>query len=102
MWSKGNKNFCKTIIENIVFARWQTPHLITTSLSCVFVERSQEMEKKLTRRQRINKIVVGGLRETIRTHGPITKLFIGSAAKRIVSKLLAKEKRNDSFSSDAK
>ena len=40
-----------------------------------------------TKRQRLNKIIVGGLRDAIRIHGPITKLLIGSAAKRIVGTL---------------
>lgn len=51
------------------------------------------MDKKQTKRQRIHKIVVGGLREAIRAHGPITKILVGSAAKRIVGTLLAKEKK---------
>lgn len=60
------------------------------------------MGKKKTERQRIHKIIVGGLRDTIRIHGPITKLFIGSAAKRIAGIILAKEKKNESLSSNAK
>ena len=52
------------------------------------------MNNKKTERKRLNKIIVGGLRETIRVHGPITKLLIGSAAKRIIGTLLAKDKKN--------
>ena len=52
------------------------------------------MGKKKTERQKLNQIVVGGLREAIRAHGPITKLLIGSAAKRITGTLLAKEKKD--------
>jgi len=40
-------------------------------------------------RKRIHKIVVGALRETIRAHGVIDRLLIGSAAKRITGVLLA-------------
>lgn len=54
------------------------------------------------RRQQINKIIVGGLREAIRVHGPITKLLIGSAAKRIAGILIAKEKDNEGVHHDAK
>lgn len=43
----------------------------------------------------MNKIVVGGLREAIRVHGSITKLLTGSAAKRIVGALIAKEKKDE-------
>ncbi len=53
------------------------------------------MGKKKTERQRVHKIIVNGLRETIRIHGPVTKLFIGSAAKRIAGKILAREKQDD-------
>lgn len=48
------------------------------------------MGKKKTEKQKLNQIVVGSLREAIRAHGPITKLLIGSAAKRITGTLLAK------------
>jgi len=53
------------------------------------------MDKKLTEDQKIRKMVVGSLRETIRVHGPITKLLIGSAAKRIAGTLLAKGKKDE-------
>ena len=53
------------------------------------------MEKDKTEKQRINKIVVGGLREAIRAHGPITKLLVGSAAKRITGTLLSKRGKNE-------
>lgn len=55
------------------------------------------MEKKKTKKQRLNKIIVGGLRETIRTHGEINKLLIGSATKRIVNAILAdkEEEQNE-------
>lgn len=53
------------------------------------------MSKKLTEDQKIRKMVVGSLREAIRAHGPITKLLIGSAAKRITGTLLAEEKKNE-------
>jgi len=54
---------------------------------------NHENKTKLTRRQRINRIVIGGLREAIRAHGPINLLLIGSAAKRITSALFAEEKK---------
>lgn len=57
---------------------------------------------KKTKRQKVHRIIVNGLRETIRIHGPITKLFIGSAAKRIAGTILAKEKKDDRLSSNAK
>jgi len=60
------------------------------------------MEKKKTEKQRIHRIVVGALRETIRIHGQINRLLIGSAAKRITGTLLAKEKKNASIHNDAK
>lgn len=53
------------------------------------------MRKRQTERQKIHKIIVGSLRETIRTHGPITKSLVGSAAKRIAGTLLAKGRKND-------
>ena len=59
------------------------------------------MEKRLTKRQQVSKIIVGGLREAIRIHGPITKLLIGSAAKRITGTLLAKEKSDESLPRNA-
>ena len=52
------------------------------------------MGKNLTERQRLSKIIVGALREAIRIHGPINKLKIGSAAKRIVGTLLARKKKD--------
>lgn len=52
-------------------------------------------KKRLTRRQQIHRLVVGSLRDTIRIHGPITKLRIGSAAKRIVGMVLAREKKDE-------
>jgi len=76
------------------------------------------MKEKKTEKQRVKKIVVGGLRETIRVHGPITKRLIGSAAKRIAGTLLAtaigknrkdvagnliiQEEKNEGLSGDAK
>lgn len=53
------------------------------------------MEKKKTKRQQVHRIVVGALRETIRIHGQINKRLIGSAAKRIVGTLFAREKKNE-------
>lgn len=53
------------------------------------------MDKNKIQRRRLNKIIVGGLRETIRAHGPITKLLIGSAAKRIMGTIIAKEEKKD-------
>lgn len=53
------------------------------------------MSKKKTKRQLIHRIVVGALRETIRVHGQINKLLIGSAAKRITGTLLANEKKEE-------
>lgn len=40
--------------------------------------------------QSLNQMVVNGLRLTIKSHGPITKHFIGSAAKRIVGIMASK------------
>ncbi len=60
------------------------------------------MSKSKTERQKVSKMIVGGLRETIRAHGPITKRLIGSAAKRIVGTLLAREKKDESLSNNAK
>lgn len=70
--------------------------------SLVCVEFS--MNQKKTKRQLIHRVVVGALRETIRIHGQINKLLIGSAAKRITGTLLAneeKEKKDESLYSDA-
>lgn len=53
------------------------------------------MGKNKTERQILSRVIVGGLRETIRTHGPITKRLIGSAAKRIIGTLLARKKKNE-------
>lgn len=47
------------------------------------------MKKEKTDKQRIHRIVVGGLRDAIKTHGPITKKLIGSAAKRISGTLFS-------------
>lgn len=51
--------------------------------------------KQQKEKQKIHKIIVGALKETIRVHGPIYPALIGSAAKRIAGTLLAKKKRND-------
>lgn len=60
------------------------------------------MDKKLTDRQKLHKVVVGALRDTMNIHkGIITRLLIGSAAKRIVGHLLSRSK-NDSIHRDAK
>lgn len=58
------------------------------------------MEKKLTEEQKVRKIVVSGLREAISVHGPITKLLIGSAAKRIAGAILARRKKNERSTTD--
>jgi hypothetical protein len=60
------------------------------------------MRKKQTERQRIHRIIVGGLRETIRNHGPIGKTLIGSAAKRIAGTLLARKRTSENISRNAK
>jgi len=60
------------------------------------------MGRKETEKQRINKIVVGSLREAIRAHGPITKLLIGSAAKRITGTLLARKESNGRSDPDSR
>ncbi len=59
------------------------------------LERSRGMSKKKTERQRLRQIIVGCLRETIRIHGPITKLLVGSAAKRITGTIITKDKINE-------
>ncbi len=53
------------------------------------------MKNKETKRKQIHKIIVGALRETIRVHGPIIPLLIGSAAKRITGTLVAKDEKED-------
>ncbi len=53
------------------------------------------MNKKPTKRQRVHKIIVGALRETIRAHGIINKKLIGSAAKRITGILITREKEDE-------
>jgi len=58
------------------------------------------MSKKKTERQIISGIIVDGLRETIKVHGPINKRLIGSAAKRISGPLL-KRKSDEQTNSDA-
>lgn len=60
------------------------------------------MKEKAQKRKRIHKIIVVALRETIRAHGPIYPISIGSAAKRISSTLFAKEKKDDSIYHNAK
>jgi hypothetical protein len=57
--------------------------------------------KKQTDKKKLNKRIVGGLRETIRIHGPITKLLIGSAAKRIAGHIKPKEKKDESICGDS-
>ncbi len=52
------------------------------------------MNNKQKEAQKIRRLVAGGLRETIRAHGPITTLLIGSATKRIVGMLSARQKRD--------
>ncbi len=58
------------------------------------------MNKEKTERQIISSIIVNGLRETIKVHGPISRRLIGSAAKRISGPLL-KRKKNEQTNSDA-
>lgn len=60
------------------------------------------MTNKENKRKRIHKIIVGALRETIRVHGPIHRLLIGSAAKRITGTLVSKEKMDESLRGDTK
>lgn len=60
------------------------------------------MSKKKTERQKIHRIIVGALRETIRVHGEISSKLIGSAAKRITGSLFARRKKNESLSRNAK
>ena len=51
------------------------------------------MGKKLTEREKLHKIVVGALRDTINIHGIVNRLLIGSAAKRIVGHILSRNKK---------
>ena len=51
-------------------------------------------KKKQVDTKRIN----GALRQTINAHGPITKLLIGSASKRIYGSLLSDEKDKEKIS----
>lgn len=45
----------------------------------------------------INKAVVGGLKQAIKAHGPITSALMGSAAKRIIGSIeKIKQKQKDS------
>jgi hypothetical protein len=74
-------------------ARWRVKQKLTANLLCVYFERSYVVEEKLTNKKWIHKIVVNGLRETIRIHGPIGKKLIGSAAKRIIGMLSTKERK---------
>ena len=53
------------------------------------------MKKKKTERQIINSIIIHGLRETIKVHGPISKRLIGSAAKRISGPLLKRKEKDE-------
>lgn len=48
------------------------------------------MNEKLTDKHLARKAIAEGLRDTIKTHGPITKSLIGSAVKRIVGILFSK------------
>lgn len=59
------------------------------------------MSKKRTERQIISRIIVRGLRETIKVHGPINKRLIGSAAKRISGPLLKRKEKDESVRSDS-
>jgi len=49
------------------------------------------MAKGSSERHKVHKAVIGGLREAIKAHGPITKVLIGSAAKRIVGTMMARK-----------
>lgn len=51
-------------------------------------------KKKQVDTKRIN----GALKQTINAHGPITKLLIGSASKRIYGSLLTDEKEKEKIS----
>lgn len=51
------------------------------------------MKKNQKERKQIHRIVVNALRETLRIHGKIDKLLVGSAAKRIVGILMARHRR---------
>ncbi len=59
------------------------------------------MSKKKTERQIISSIIVNGLRETIKVHGPISRRLIGSAAKRISGPLLRRKKKNENTNADS-
>jgi hypothetical protein len=43
----------------------------------------------------LHPVVVGALKDTINQHGPISSLWIGSAAKRIVAAVLAAQKEEE-------
>lgn len=43
----------------------------------------------MSERRRLERLVAGALRSTIDAHGPITRKWIGSATKRVVSTLEA-------------
>jgi len=49
------------------------------------------VKRQLDRNRRLEKIVRGALRDTIKVHGPITKNYIGSAMKRIFGQLQVTE-----------
>ncbi len=59
------------------------------------------MKEKKTERQIIHNIVVTGLRESVKIHGSITKLLIGSAAKRISGPLLKRKKKDENTNADS-
>ena len=58
------------------------------------------IEKLKKKKQIDSKRINGALKQTINAHGPITKLLIGSASKRIYGALLTNEteKENKKFS----
>jgi len=59
------------------------------------------VNKKQIEQKQISRLIMGGLRETIRAHGPITKTLIGSATKRIIGILFANKYHHHNLSPES-
>lgn len=64
-----------------------------------FEKDNIETIEKLKRKKQLDtKRINGALKQTINAHGPITKLLIGSASKRIYGSLLSDETEKEKIS----
>lgn len=64
-----------------------------------FEKDNIETIEKLKRKKQLDtKRINGALKQTINAHGPITKLLIGSASKRIYGSLLSDEPEKEKIS----